>query len=477
MNLELLNRTEIDRIHSASMKVLEDFGVLIHDPDFLTFLAKNGLNVDFKKKTATMPPAVIDDCVKKTPKKARLYALNSEHDVELGSGKVYAHPIGGSANVIDLDSGTFRPSTLKDVENLTRIVDALPNLHTATMIVYPCDVPERLRDIYAVEAIIRNTEKNFDATPYDDDSYKYIIQLVEAVVGEEALRKKPIVTCSVSPTSPLQFSDKVTKILARAASHNIPIAILPCPLAGATSPVTLAGTLVQQNAEILAGLVMIQLLNHGNPFIYSPRCIPIDMSTGQASAGIESSLMSVGCVQLAKHYGFPSDVYGLDSDSKTLDEQTAYQKALNGLLPAMAGADALSGAGCLEAGITVSYEQLVVDDEIFGMIFRAVRGIDVNEEKLAAEVIGKVMRESSNFLQQQHTMKHFRDEYYFPKLCDRSPRSRWQKMGAKTIVEVAREKVTKILVEHKPEGLDADVTQKLVEILRSATKTLASPKL
>jgi trimethylamine--corrinoid protein Co-methyltransferase len=224
---------------------------------------------------------------------------------------------------------------------------------------------------------------------------------------------------------------------------------------------------------MLAGLVIVQLLNPGNPFMYSPRCIPLDMSTGQACDGIEAALMSAGCVQLAKCYGFPSDVYGLDTDSKTLDEQLAFEKALGGLLPAMAGAHMLSGAGCVESGITVSYEQLVIDDEIFGMIFRAVRGIDVNEEKLASEVIMKVALESSNFLQQQHTLKHFRSEYYFPKLCDRSPRSRWQKMGAKNVVDAARERVKKILEEHEPPSLDTDLKKNLNGILKIATKTLA----
>jgi trimethylamine--corrinoid protein Co-methyltransferase len=182
--------------------------------------------------------------------------------------------------------------------------------------------------------------------------------------------------------------------------------------------------------------------------------------------------MSVGCAQLARHYGFPCDVYGLDTDSKTLDEQVAFERAIEGVLPAMAGVDMLSGAGCIEGGITVSYEQLVIDDEIFGMIFRAARGIDVDEDRLATDVIMKVARESSNFLQQQHTLKHFRSEYYFPKLCDRSPRSRWQKVGAKNIVQVAREKAKKILAEHKPPDLDADTKKRLSDILKTATRNL-----
>lgn len=474
MWLKFLSQDQVEKIHFASLKILEEVGVLIHEYDFLKFLADAGVNVDLDKKRARIPSALINECIKKAPRHVTLYARDPKYNVEFANGKIYTHPVGGAANVLDLDSGAVRSSIRKDVENLTKIVDALPNIHTGTMIVYPNDAPERLRDVYAVEAIVRNTSKNFDATPYTDESFQFIIEMIEAVTGEEELRKKPIITVSTSPTSPLQFSSDVTKIMTRATKHRIPIAVLPCPLAGATSPVTLAGTLVQQNAEMLAGLAMVQLLNPGNPVQYSPRCIPLDMSTGQACAGIEEAIMSVGCVQLAKYYSLPSDVYGLDTDSKVMDEQAAIERAMGGLLPALSGANALSGAGCIESGITVSYEQLVIDDEIFGMIFRAVKGIDFDEEKLAVDVIMKVAQEASNFLQQKHTLQHFQSECFMPKLANRTARSRWEKMGNKSIVEVAREKVKKILAEHQPPQMDWNVKKKLEEILKTATQTLGS---
>lgn len=472
MWLKFLSLDEVEEIHSASLKILEEVGILIHEHDFLKFLADAGVKVDLEGKRAKIPSTLVNECIKKAPKHVTFYARDPKYDVKFENGKIYTHPVGGAANVIDLDSGAARPATRKDVENLTKIVDALPNIHTTTMIVYPNDVSERLRDIYAVEAILRNTGKNFDATPYTDESFQFIIKMIEAVTGEEELRKRPIITASASPTSPLQFSSEVTKIMDRATKHRLPIAVLPCPLAGATSPVTLAGTLVQQNAEMLAGIVMVQLLNPGNPVQYSPRCIPLDMSTGQACCGIEGTIMSVCCVQLARYYGLPSDVYGLDTDSKVLDEQAGIERAFGGFLPALAGANALSGAGCIESGITVSYEQFVIDDEIFGMIFRAVRGIDFDEDKLAVDVIKRVAQESSNFLQQKHTLQHFQSEYFMPKLVNRAARARWEKMGSKSIVEVAREKVKKILTEHQPLPINEDVNKKVQEILKTATKTL-----
>ncbi len=474
MWLKFLSQGNIEEIHNASLRVLEEAGVSVQDPDFLKFLETAGANVDYAKKRARMSEALINEFMKKAPKQLTFYARDAKHDVKFENGKIYAHPTGGAANVLDLDSGTARPATRKDVEDLTKVVDALPNIHTQVMIVYPSDVPERLRDIHAVDAVLRNTGKNFDATPYNDESFRFIIDMIVAVQGEEELRRKPIITASASPTSPLQFSVEVTKITTRAAKYNLPIAVLPCPLAGATSPVTLAGTLVQQNAEMLAGITMVQLLNPGNPVQYSPRCIPLDMLTGQACYGIEATMMNVGCVQLAGYYGLPCDVYGLDTDSKILDEQSGLERAMGGLLPALAGADSLSGAGCIEGGITASYEQLVIDDEIFGMIFRAAKGIDVDEDKLAADVIVKVVKESSNFLEQKHTLKHFQSEYFRPKLASKDARARWEKLGSQSIVEVARERVKKILAEHQPLPLDEDASKKVEEIVKTATKTLTA---
>jgi len=475
--LEFLSRDQIEKIHSASLRVLEDVGVFVYEDSFLRFLSDFGADVDYDKKNVKIPPSLVMECLKKTPKRMILYARDPKFDVELNDEKIYAHAVGGAVSVIDLDSGEVRPSTRRDVVDLTRIIDGLPNIHTCTMIVLPCDVSEKVQDVYCLADQLQNTRKNVDATPMSYEGFPYIVELAEAVVGgKQELEKRPIVTCSFSPTSPLKFSGDVIRIMVQGARIGLPMAVLPCPMAGATSPVTLAGSLVQQNAEILAGLVMIQLVKEGTPFLYSPRVFPLDMLSGMTSSGIEVGLLSVGCVQLAKYYDVPCDVYGLDTSSKTLDEQVAFEKGLNGVLPALAGANMLSGAGCLEGGITVSYEQLIIDDEIFGMIFRAVRGIEVDEERLAVDVIAKVVDESSDFLRQRHTLKYLRQEHYLPKLSDRTSRSRWQEMGSRKIAEVAREKARKLLTEHQPFPLDEEAVRKIEEILKRATKDLASVK-
>jgi len=227
--LEFLSRDQIKKIHSASLKILEDVGVVVYEDSFLKFLADSGVNVDFDRKRVRFSPSLVMECIKKTPKRVMLYARDPKYNVELDEGKIYAHAVGGTATVVDLDSGEVRPSTRKDVADLTRIIDALLNLHLCTMVTLPCDVPEQVRDVYCIAEQFQNTGKNMDATPLSDRSFPYLVELAEAVVGgEEELRKRPIITCSFSPTSPLKFSDDVVRIMVQGAKLGLPIAVLPC---------------------------------------------------------------------------------------------------------------------------------------------------------------------------------------------------------------------------------------------------------
>ena len=233
---------------------------------------------------------------------------------------------------------------------------------------------------------------------------------------------------------------------------------------------TLAGTLLQQNVEFLICDVIIQLVNPGNPMIYCPRSMSVDMRTGIAAGEIEYGLMSAAAVQLAERYKMPSDVYGLAADSKVLDEQTAFEKAMVGLLPALAGANFLSGAGEIEMGVTASAEQLVIDDEMLGMIFRAVRGIEVNPETLAAELISRT-GPGGHFLSAEHTRKYYSLEHHVLDLCDRTARADWQKAGSKDIVRRAHERAIRRLQDHSVESLDRDVEQEVQKILTQATRS------
>jgi trimethylamine--corrinoid protein Co-methyltransferase len=354
-----------------------------------------------------------------------------------------------------------------------RLIDASENIHQAAMLVFSCDAPPQVRDIRTVSLMLRNTTKSCSCTPFTIRNLEYILKLATTVSGGiEELRKKPLICCGISPTSPLELSEDAADQMIKAATYGIPVVILPCPQSGATSPATLAGTLVQVNAEFLISHVIIQLSNPGSPEFYAARPVAMDMRTGTSAFGaVEFGMMSAATVQLARRYNIPSDVYGLSTDAKTLDEQAAYEKALIGLLSSLTGADFLSGAGDLESGVTASPEQLIIDNEILALIFRATNGISVNPDTLATQLIEKI-GPAGHYLSEPHTRNHYFSEHYAPHLSDRRTRPDWSKAGQKELAKVAHEKVQAILKEHAVEPLDRDVEKEFEKVLAEADKEL-----
>jgi trimethylamine--corrinoid protein Co-methyltransferase len=469
-SLSILSENEIQEIHRSSLGILERDGVLVRSQEAVTLLTQAGANSDGKDRKVRLPSSLVEECLRKHPSTFHLSGRTRENDLLIEPGKIHAHPCGGCFNILDSDSGESRIATSGDVEVLTRLMDALTNIDESEMLDYAGDTPQEVRDIYTIVTMLRNTTKPCGVLAYSDSNLETILRLAAVIVGgEEELRKRPIISFGASPTSPLELSEDVANQVVRAAKFGLPISILPCPLAGATSPVTLAGTLLQQNVEFLICDVIIQLVNPGNPIIYCPRSMSVDMRTGIAAGEVEYGLMSAAAVQLAERYKMPSDVYGLAADSKVLDEQAAFEKAMVGLLPALAGANFLSGAGEIEMGVTASVEQLVIDDEMLGMIFRAVRGIDVNTETLAAALIGKT-GPGGHFLSAEHTRKYYSSEHHVLELCDRTARADWQKAGSKDIVRRAREKANRLLKDHSVESLDRDVEEEVQRILREVTR-------
>jgi trimethylamine--corrinoid protein Co-methyltransferase len=332
-----------------------------------------------------------------------------------------------------------------------------------------------VRDIHVAATMLQFTTKPYGFSAYSLENLAYIMKIAGIVSGGlEAFLAKPFLWGSVCPVSPLYYNRSTTEILMRYAEYGMPVAVAPCPTSGGTSPVTLAGTLVQQNAEFLFGLVLVQIINPGTPVKYTTRPIVLEMRTaGSAFGAIEMGMMSAGIVQLAKHYGVCSDVYGLATSSKTLDEQTGFEKALNGMMPALAGANLVASVGMLEDALTSSLEQLVLDDEILGIILHAARGITVSDETLAVEAIARVGSQG-DFLTDEHTARHFRRECHYPELSYRTGSPSWRKAGYQTILDAARDKARTIINEHQPKRLDAQVVDAIEQVLLDADEALGS---
>jgi trimethylamine--corrinoid protein Co-methyltransferase len=293
-----------------------------------------------------------------------------------------------------------------------------------------------------------------------------LAEMMRVVLGDT-----PSVSLSVSPISPLTFPPGIVQAMAEVARQGLPFGALPCPSLGATAPMSLAGGLAQQNAEVLASIVLVQLLAPGLPVIYFGRLAVLNMHSGAPMWGNpEIGLAAAATVQIGHHYGLPVNVYGLAGNGYAVDIQDGYERALNALVPALAGADELSGVGEMAGGIFSSDVQMVIDNEIIGMVQRIRRGMAVDEDTLAVEVIAEVMDSTRNFLAEPHTVKYLRaGEVWQGRLgIHATGWEAWRDAGKPTVVERAQREAERILAAHQVPPLPEDQARALDEIMQAA---------
>jgi len=471
--LSFLDEDQLQCIHSASLKVLEDPGVRVMHEEVLEILEQAGAKVNFQNQIAYMPSDLVEKCLRKCPKSFILAGRSDKYDLLLApNGSTYVRSTGGPEYILDIDTEKRRKITTKDLIDYTRLIDAFENIHYCKS-VFPNDVPLWIRDIYLFEIMLENTSKHITVQPYTGKNSEYLIKLASTITGgKEKLRERPITSFYVSAVSPLQYDKEAIEIIIKAGEYGIPVMMDSTLLAGATGPVAPAGLMVLMNAEILAGIVISQLMHPGAPIIYSPRPYVCDMRTLICAHGYaENALVSTAITQLVrKLYEIPIEVLGPATDSKIVDGQAMIERVFPTLMVALAGANLIAGPGNLESSSTISPIQLAIDDDILGMIFRILDGILIDEDRLASEVI-KQVGPGGCFLREENTLKYFRSEYFFSQLCDRNTRNVWEKKGSKDIVERAREKVKKILREYVPIPLEKCVVKELKSIVEEAKRS------
>ncbi|MEA1964809.1 MAG: trimethylamine methyltransferase family protein [Candidatus Aerophobetes bacterium] len=465
----LLSKKEIEEIHHTSLKILQQTGIKSKNNQILALFSKIGAEVNFEQGRIKFSPALVEDTINKAPSKVILCGREEKNDLILEDERVYCGTGGAALNVLDLETGEKRGAVLKDIADIAKLVDALDNIHFFIRPVVARDVPREFLDVNKYYAALSNTSKHVMGSAYSVESALKVISMAEEIAGgEKKLRERPLIsfiTCWMK--SPLQLDDSTTLILMKIAEEKIPVALSSDPMAGSTSPVTLAGTLAQVNAEQLSGMVLTQSINPGAPVIYGAIPTVADMhSMAFLGGAIELGILDAGCAQLAHYYNLPFYAWGGLTDSKIPDIQAGYEKGTTLLLVALAGANYIhNSAGMLESTTTVAYEQYVIDNEIIGMVMRALRGIEVNEDTLALDLIDKV-GPGGNFLAEEHTVSHMRSEFFFPRVSDRSQREKWLSEGGKDARERAREIAKDILAEHKPLPLPSDVDKKIKSSVR-----------
>jgi trimethylamine--corrinoid protein Co-methyltransferase len=456
-----LSDDQVERLHHASLEILERTGVRLFDPVALELLKKKGIQVE-DGNLVHIPPGLVEWALSIAPKRTVLCDRHGNRVMPLERHNVFYGPGSDCPNVIDVRTGERRPGRLQDVVEASIVCDALPNIDFLMSFCIATDLPQETYDRHQMRAMLMNSTKPILFVTTEFDGCVDVIKMAEAVAGgAEQLRRNPICACYINVTHPMRHNQEALQKLLFLSGKGIPTTYTPVVLRGATGPVTAAGAMALANAGELAGLVLAQLNREGAPIILTGGVNDMmDMKTTvDAYADPTNRVM---LVELAHRYDLP--IFGLTgcSDSKLPDEQAAAEAAFSIILETLAGAQMAHDVGYLEGGMCNSIEQIVICDELIAYTKHFMRGLEINDETLALDLIHRTGPDG-NYLSSDHTLTHYKEDWY-PKLFDRRNYDDWKKRGEKTLRQRAKEKALKILETHKPEPLPADVQKQLDEI-------------
>ena len=467
LQLTALSTGEVEAIHQATLRILSEVGIILTRAEARDVLVAAGAGV--RDDRVLLPPDLVESALSHCPHQVSTRGRGGQ-SITLGDGSLHWHNVGGARDVYEPSTGLRRPATLRDVRDSARLLDALSNATAITPFFTPRDVPGPLMSLAMYRHTLPYTTKPVGGPGVQTAAEVRLAVHMAEVIGPPA----EVLTLSVSPISPLIFSDDLVGAILEIARLGIPFGPLPCPTAGATAPISLAGALAQQNAEVLASIVLAQVVQPGLPILYCGRLAMMEPRTGiSVWGGVELGLVSAATVQVGHRYGLPVNVYGFSTNAHTLEIQNGYERALNAAIPALAGADELSGIGEMEAGVMGSYAQMVCDDEIAASVRRLRRGFAVDQDTLAVAVIASAMDGARNFLSEQHTVRHLRaGEVLVTRLAERRDWDAWDQSGREGMAERARMKAEQLLAEHQVPPLNSAQEQALNEIMQHAAKEL-----
>lgn len=465
VHMQVLDERAISDVHAAALEILERIGLEVHTEEGRKILLDAGCKT-LKGDVISIPARLVEKAIESAPSGVTLYNRLGEEACVLEGWKTNFGTGSDCPFIYDRKTGQRRQCTYEDVANGARVVDSLSEFDFLMPVGIISDRPRGVADVYEVEVSMRNTIKPIVFTAHNQKTFQGSIELAAAVAGgEDKLADKPTILLYAEPTSPLKHMVEATDKLIHAARKRIPIVFTPCPLGGATAPVTGAGVLAQATAESLSGLVIHQLANPGSPYVFGGVLYLLDMSTMISPYGApELHQLCSALTCMAHHYKLPMFGTCGCSDSKAVDAQAGLEVGFSTLAATMSGQNLIHDIGFLESALITSYEMYVLTDEAIGMAKHVARGVTVNKESLAVDVIESV-EHKGEFLTHSHTLDNFRQEAYFPKMVDRQNYSNWQKQGSKTMDVRLTEKVDEILGAQKAEPIDAAASKEMERIL------------
>ncbi len=465
--LDYLGEGDLERIHEAALALLGNPGVFSDSDLILDLFQKGGALVDRSARTVRLPVELVDAALESAPSSFVVHGRDPEMDLLLEPGRVY-YGMGGTSEPFfwDYETGKPRTPTTTDMVNATRVGQALSGVDFIMALCSAGDRPKDVAFFYEYDAIFRNTTKPVVVSSLGQRSVARFLEMAIATTGgEDEFRRRPWVIVYVTPISPLQAT-RLNEGMIEAASYGCPIQYSPAPLLGATGPVHLRAELIQATAEALFGLVMSQLIRPGTPFIYAPHTPAMDMRTTQVTyASAEQAVGRAAVAQFGRFYDLPTFNTGAGVEAKLPDAAAAAEAMMGMLLNALAGMTLTQCMGTLASGLYGSVEMLVICDEMVRMVERVTQGVPDGEDVELVEMIRQVGHHGSYF-EHDYTVKHFRQQLFFPMLFERQTINRWVEEGARPIVDVAHERVREMLDRGRPVQLPPGADEALERALR-----------
>jgi trimethylamine--corrinoid protein Co-methyltransferase len=468
--LKMLSENQVRKIHNATLRILEETGVIFHEPRAIEILRDAGAKVK-DNGLVKIPSYMVEEALRSAPSRVTIWDRSGERALDLAGRNIYFGTGSDTPNVLDPFTGKRRHATKNDVRNTAVVCDYLKNIDFVMCMGIASDVPTQTSDLHHFEQMVTNTTKPLIFTAWSEENLRAIHQMCIAVAGgEKQFCQKPFAINYSEATSPLQHTEEATQKLMYCAEHDIPIIYVTGGWMGGSLPVTVPATVAMTNAEDLSGLVLHQLKRKGARYIGAGSKSPMDMRTGNGGYGApESYILETMQADLYHFYDLPTFGKAGCSDSKAFDQQVAIEATHGLFLTGLAGVNLIHDVGYMESGLTSSLESIVMCDEIVGMVKRFVRSVDIDDEMLGVEVIRDV-GPGGNFMMHDHTLKHFRDQIWEPSILNHKNYDRWKEEGSKELRELINEHTRYILENHKPQSLSEVIRKKLGDIITNTEK-------
>ena len=454
-----LTEADLNRVIEAAFEILSEIGMSQVPPEFEKLALSKGASLTADNRLAFAKP-LMEDIIDKAAKKFTFYGRDSKHDFELGGEGVYFGTGGAAVQTLDLDTGLYRPSTLQDLSDFTRLIDVLENISWFTRCCVATDVPDvRDFDVNTAYALVRGTTKPVGTSFTYAETVDPIIDMFDCALGGEGkFAERPFCKAHISPViSPLRYGEDAFEVIRACVHRRVPINAIIVAQSGATAPAPLAGILAQTTAETLAALAMVNMVESGYPMIFSNWPFVIDLRTGSfCGGGGEISILNAASAQISNRLGLPSGVACSMADAKAVDAQMGAEKAMSAVAAGLAGANMIyESAGMSASLLGASFEAFLIDNEMLGHVHRMIRGIEVTDETIGIEAIRETVKETGHFLSAEQTLRSMQSDYYYPIFADRADPKTWEENGAPSIEKIANRKVKEILRTHRPQYLSA----------------------